>query len=32
MTAAEVELLRLFRERSFRTDGPFKLASGETSD
>jgi orotate phosphoribosyltransferase len=31
MTAAEAELLRLLKERSLRTDGPFKLASGETS-
>jgi orotate phosphoribosyltransferase len=31
MTPAETELLRLLKERSLRTDGPFKLASGETS-
>jgi orotate phosphoribosyltransferase len=31
MTNAEAELLRLLKERSLRTDGPFKLASGETS-
>lgn len=31
MTAAETELMRLLNERSLRTDGPFKLASGETS-
>jgi orotate phosphoribosyltransferase len=31
MTPAEAELLRLLKERSLRTDGPFKLASGETS-
>ena len=32
MTAAESELLRLLKDRSLRTDGRFKLASGETSD
>jgi orotate phosphoribosyltransferase len=31
MTPAEADLLRLLKERSLRTDGPFKLASGETS-
>jgi orotate phosphoribosyltransferase len=31
MAPAEAELLRLLKERSLRTDGPFKLASGETS-
>jgi orotate phosphoribosyltransferase len=32
MTPAEAELLRLLKERSLRTDGPFKLASGEVSN
>jgi orotate phosphoribosyltransferase len=32
MSEAERQLLQLFKERSLRTDGPFRLASGGTSD
>jgi orotate phosphoribosyltransferase len=32
MSDNETKLLKLFHERSFRSGGPFKLASGEVSD